>query len=129
MPTTALERLAAGLLALEALAVLAIAGWEVVALVGGDTDDARSAIALIVLTVVAAVVVGAFAVGVLRGHSWARSGGIVTQVLILAVALGALTGPAPSPLLALALAVPAVAVFVVIALAARAAAARRDDAA
>lgn len=126
MPTTTLERLAAALLALEALAVLAVAGWELVALVGGDTEDARSAIALIVLTVVGAVVVAAFAVGVLRGQSWGRSGGIVTQVLILAVALGALTGPAPSPAVAAALAVPALGVLVVLVLATRRAAPDRD---
>ena len=88
MPITPVERVAAALLALEGLALLMVAGWEVVALVGGDTDDVGSSIALIVLTVVGAAAVVAFAVGVARGQSWGRSGGIVTQLLILAVFLG-----------------------------------------
>ena len=58
----------------------------------GDTDSIESAIALLVLTAVGAVAVLAFAVATWRGQSWGRSGGIVTQLLILAVALGAVTG-------------------------------------
>lgn len=48
-------------------------------------------------------------------------GGIVTQVLILAVALGAATGAYAHPLIGLALAVPALVTFVLLVLAARAA--------
>ena len=44
------------------------------------------------LTAVGAAAVLAFAVAIWRGQSWGRSGGIVTQLLILAVALGAVTG-------------------------------------
>ena len=51
MQVTAAERIAAILLALEGLALLFVAGWEVVALVGGDVEDVGSSIALIVLTV------------------------------------------------------------------------------
>lgn len=119
------ERLGAGLLALEGLALLGVAGWEVVALIGGDTDDAVSSLALIVLTVVGAAAVLAFAVAVGRGQSWGRSGGIVTQLLMLAVALGALTGPAPSPGFALVVALPAMIGLVVLFGAARRAAVRR----
>lgn len=99
-------RLAAAILALEALALLALAGWQIVAMAGGDTAELPTAIALFVFTIVAAVGVGAFAVAVLTDRSWGRSGGIVTQLLLLAVALGALTGQYAHPLVALALAVP-----------------------
>lgn len=125
MSTTAPERLAAGILALEGLALLVVAGWEVVALVGGDTDDVVSSIALIVLTAVGAVAVVAFGVATARGQSWGRSGGIVTQLLMLAVAIGAVTGPAPSVPFALLLAVPAVLGLVVLFGAVRRAGARR----
>ena len=125
MPITPVERVAAALLALEGLALLMVAGWEVVALVGGDTADVGSSIALIVLTVVGAAAVVAFAVGVARGQSWGRSGGIVTQLLVLAVALGALTGPAPSAGFATVLAVPAIVGLIVLFAAARRAGARR----
>ncbi len=73
------------------------------------------------LTLVGAVAVLAFAVAIWRGRSWGRSGGIVTQVLILAVALGAATGAYAHPSTALILAVPAVAALVLLVLAARAA--------
>jgi hypothetical protein len=125
MSTTVPQRLAAGILVLEGLALLLVGGWEVVALVGGDTDAAVSSIALIVLTVVGAAAVMAFGVAVSRGQSWGRSGGIVTQLLMLAVAIGAVTGPAPSVGFALLLAVPAVAGLVVLFTAVRRAAARR----
>ncbi|HET8927655.1 MAG TPA: histidine kinase [Microbacterium sp.] len=111
---------AALVVALEGLGLAVLAGWELVALVSGDSGSAISAIALIVLTGVGAVVVFAFAAGILRGRSWGRSGGIVTQLLILAVAVGAATGQYAHPLAGLALAVPAVIGLALLILAARA---------
>lgn len=125
--TSGIGRTAGILVTLEGIGIAALAAWQVVALVGGDTDSAISAIALLVLTVVGAIVVLAFGVGVLRGRSWARSGAIVTQLLILAVALGAATGQYAHPLIGLALAVPAVVILVLVFLAARRAAPRKDD--
>lgn len=112
-------RTAAALVGLEGLGIAALAGWQVVALAGGDTDSIVSAVALIVLTLVGAIVVIAFAAGVLRGRSWGRSGAIVTQLLILAVALGAATGQYAHPLVGLALAVPAAIALVLLFVAAR----------
>ncbi len=126
MTTSTAERGAAAVLALEGVAVFFLAGWEVVALVGGDTDDAVSSVALIVLTAIGAAALVAFAVAVFRGQSWGRSGGIVAQLLVLAVALGALTGPTPSPQTALVTAVPAVVGLVSLFMAVRRAAARRQ---
>ena len=108
MSTSVPDRLSAVLLGLEALALLVVAGWEIVALVGGDTADVTSSIALVVLTAVGAAAVAAFGVATVRGRSWGRSGGIVTQLLMLAVALGAVTGSAPAYGFALAVALPAV---------------------
>lgn len=123
--TTVRERVAGAVLAAEALALLTVAGWEVIALTGGDTDDPVSSIALIVLTVVGAAAVAAFSAATWAGQSWGRSGGIVTQLLILAVAVGAVTGPTPSPAFAGAVALPAAVGLVALIAAARAAAARR----
>lgn len=121
--------LAAIVLGLEALGVLALAGWQVVALVGGDTDSLVSALALIVLTVIGAVAVAAFAVATARGISAGRSGGIVTQLLILSVALGAVTGEWAAPTTALVIAAPAAVGLALLVLAVRAAAPpRRDEA-
>ncbi len=125
MQTSPAERLAAVLVGLEGVALLIVAGWEIVALVSGDTGSVTSAVALLVLTVVAAVAVVAFAVGIARGQSWGRSGGVVTQLLLLAVAAGAGAGPEGQVSLALALALPAVVTFAVLLVAARRAGARR----
>ena len=127
MTTSTAERAAAGLLGVQGLVLIVVAGWEIVSLVAGDSEDTGSSIALIVLTVVGALAVIGFAIAVARGQSWGRSGGIVTQLLTLAVALGAVTGPTPAPLFACALAVPAIVTFAVLVFAIRAAAARREE--
>jgi len=119
MGTNAAARIAAVLVGLEGLALVALAVWQVVAMVQGDTGSIESAIALLVLTVVGAAALLAFAAAVWRGRSWGRSGGIVAQVLILAVALGAATGDYAHPLIALAIAMPAIAALVLLILAAR----------
>ncbi|MDE0547282.1 histidine kinase [Microbacterium sp. C7(2022)] len=108
MLTTLWDRLSAIVVALEGLGLAVLVGWEVVALVTGDTGIVSTALALLVLSAVFAAAVIAFAVGLWRGLSWGRSGGIVTQLLILAVALGAATGQYAEPVTALWLAVPAV---------------------
>jgi hypothetical protein len=118
-------RAAAVLLWLEAIGIAVLVAPQVAALAGGEVDSTMSGVALAVLTAIGAVAVAAFGVAVARGQSWGRSGGIVTQLLILAVALGAVTGAYAHPLIGLALAVPAVAVFVLLVLAARGAAASR----
>lgn len=121
MRTPLTARIAAILLALEGLAILALVVWQVRALIIGDTGSIESAIALVVLTAVGAVAVLAFAVATWRGQSWGRSGGIVTQLLILAVALGAVTGAYAEPTTGLLLAVPAIITLVLLVLAVRAA--------
>ena len=60
-----------------------------------------------------------------RNERGASSGGIVTQLLVLAVALGAVTGPAPSISFAVVIAVPAIVGLVVLFAAARHAGTRR----
>ncbi|GAB3604126.1 histidine kinase [Microbacterium aureliae] len=114
MRTDALARTTAVLLAAEGLGILLVAGWEAAALIGGDTGSVTSSIALLVLTLVGAAAVFAFGVAVWRGQSWGRSGGVVTQLLILAVALGAATGAYAAPQVALALAAPAVILLVLL---------------
>ncbi|NYF15897.1 hypothetical protein HDC37_000709 [Microbacterium sp. AK009] len=105
------HRMAGLLLALEGIGLLVLVGWQVVALVGGDTGILTTALALLVLTLAGAAIVLAFAGAAWRRISWGRSGGIVTQLLILAVALGAATGAYAQPFSALLLAVPAVVVL------------------
>ncbi|MCD2499786.1 histidine kinase [Microbacterium nymphoidis] len=107
------------IVALEGVVTLVLAAVEVGAILAGDTADLVSALALLVLTIVLGIGILAFAAGILRGRTWGRSGGIVTQVLVFAVGLGASTGPSPHPLVGAWLIVPAIIGFVLIIVAAR----------
>lgn len=127
MRTSPAARGAAVLVGLEGVAVAVLVLTQVFAIFRGDAGDPASGIALVVLTAVGAAALFAFAIAIARGQSWGRSGGIVSQLLILAVALGAATGAYAHPLVALALAVPAVLVFVLLIFAARRAAADRPN--
>jgi multisubunit Na+/H+ antiporter MnhF subunit len=119
MRTKTADRAAAVLVGLEGAALIALAVWQTIAIASGDTAALDSAIALLVLTVVGIVIVVAFAAAIWRGSSWGRSGAIVTQVLILAVALGAATGAYAHPSTALILAVPALVTLVLLIIAVR----------
>jgi len=122
MRTNTPARAAAILLALEGVALGVVVFREVVALLQGDTGSVASSVALLVLTLLGAAALVAFAAAVWGGQSWGRSGGTVAQVLILAVAVGAATGAYGDPLLGLLLAVPAVIVLVLLVIASRRAA-------
>ena len=82
---------AAIVLALEGIALGVICLIELFALGAGQASSDVGGIALIVLTLLAAVALGAFSWGTLRRASWARSGGVVFQVLGVALGLASLT--------------------------------------
>jgi hypothetical protein len=82
---------AAAVLALEGAALVVFAIIELIGLGAGDAASLPTAIALIVLTLIGAAALLAFAFGARRGRSWARSGGVVFQVLAVALALASLT--------------------------------------
>ncbi len=119
MRTNWIGRVAAVVVGLEGLGLVALTIWQIIAVVSGDTASIDSAVALIVLSAVGAAAVVAFAVAIWRGRSWGRSGAIVTQLLILAVALGAATGAYAEPTVALVIAAPAVIALVLLVLAVR----------
>jgi hypothetical protein len=121
MRTRTIRIAAALIVGLEGVGLVVLAVWQVAALVSGDAASVVSSLALVVLTGVGAAEVLAFAAAILRARSWGRSGGIVLQVLILAVALGAATGAYAHPVIGLAIAVPAVVALVLLALDARSA--------
>lgn len=121
MRTRTIRIAAALIVGLEGVGLVVLAVWQIAALVAGDAASVVSSLALLVLTAVGAAGVLAFAAAILRGRSWGRSGGIVLQVLILAVALGAATGAYAHPVIGLAIAVPAVVALVLLALDARSA--------
>ncbi|MFT4213058.1 MAG: histidine kinase [Microbacterium sp.] len=123
------ERLAGVLVMAEGVVLVVLTLWQAVSLVGGDTDSVPSAIALLVLTLIGAAAVAAFGAGVLRDRSWGRSGGIVTQLLVLAVAGGAATGAYAHPAIGVVIGVPALVVLILLVIAVVRASRRRpaDD--
>ncbi len=82
---------AAAVLALEGIALAGLAGREMIGLFSGEAAELPTALALTVLTLLGVLALLLFAVGVARGRSWARSGGVVLQVLAVALALASLT--------------------------------------
>ena len=91
MQSPRLAAAAAAVLALEGAALTIVAMVEIFGLSAGEAASLPTAIALIVLTLIGAAALFAFAVGARRGRTWARSGGVVLQVLALALALASLT--------------------------------------
>jgi len=122
MQTNVASRAGAVIVGLEAVGLVVIVVRELLSLLSGDAASVPSGLALLVLTAVGAVAVAAFAIALWRGRSWGRSGSIVVQLLILAVALGAATGAYAEPIVGLALAAPAVVALVLLILGARRAA-------
>lgn len=114
-PRTAVFRLLAGVLVgAEALIVVGLVIWLGISLFTTPAFSLVSGIALFVLVLLAAVGVCAMAVGILRDQRWARSGGVVVQILVLAVAFGAATGQFAHPELGLQIGIPALVTFAVL---------------
>ncbi|WP_341975267.1 hypothetical protein LTA6_003625 [Microbacterium sp. LTA6] len=82
---------AAAVLAAEGAALVVFAAIEIAGLGAGAAASLPTAVALIVLTLIGAVALVSFAIGTRTGRSWARSGGVVFQVLAVALALASLT--------------------------------------
>lgn len=93
MRSSALTRAAAAVLALEGAALVVFAIVELFGLGAGEAASLPTAIALIALTLIGAAALFAFAAGTMRGRTWARSGGVVLQVIAIALALASLTVP------------------------------------
>ena len=73
-----------------------------------------SAVGMLVLVVICTIGVCAMAVGIFRGQRWARSGGIVVQVLVLAIAGGAAADQFGDVSLALKIGIPALVTFAIL---------------
>jgi hypothetical protein len=118
---------AAAVLAAEAAALAVFALIELVGLGAGDAASLPTALALIVLTLLGAAALAAFAFGTRAGRSWARSGGVVFQVLAVALALAALTLQPVPWVFVLAVGLPGLLGFTLLIASARAEAAPRAD--
>ena len=102
------------ILALEAIALGASTVFFVVELVAQPSSSIGSAVALAVIVGIATVWVVIVVRGVLLGQAWTRAAVVVLQILVIAVGIGSVQGPAPRPDLAAALIVPAVLALVLL---------------
>jgi hypothetical protein len=96
----------AALLALEAVALWATAVWELVEVLTQPAASEASAVALLVLIVIAATWVSAIAVNVLRHRAWVRGAAVTWQIVQVAVGIGLLQGIGANVAVGLALIIP-----------------------
>ncbi len=91
MRSPGLAAAAAAVLALEGTALGVVAVIELFGLGAGDAAILPTAIALIVLTFIGVAALFVFAVGTRNGRAWARSGGVLLQVIAVVLAINSLT--------------------------------------
>ena len=115
------------LIALESVALVAVAGYLVVELLVARPDSVATAIALLLLDLLAAVWVGTMAIHALRGRSWIRSGAITWQILQIAIGIGSFQAPFSRPDVGWLLILPAAAVIILLFTPSVIAATRRQD--
>ena len=96
------------ILALETALVVVVACWLVYELLTQKPESYPSAVAIVVLVLLAAAWLIATLVGILRLRSWARASALTIQILQLAVAIGCFQGFYARPDVGWALLVPAV---------------------
>jgi hypothetical protein len=76
-----------------------LVAYLVIELLTATPTSFASAVALLVLAVIAAVWLGAIVVGALRGNAWIRSAALVWQVLQFGVGAAAIAGTFGSPII------------------------------
>ncbi|GAB2983076.1 hypothetical protein [Frigoribacterium salinisoli] len=96
------------LLTAEFLLVVGVSAFLLIELLTVRPDSYPSAVALLVLSLVAAAWLGAVVLGALRGRAWIRGAAVTWQVLQIAVGVGSLRGQFAEPAIGWALVVPAV---------------------
>lgn len=95
------------ILFLEAALVTGLAGWLLVELLTVTPESFATAIAIFILTLLAAIWVIITAAGILRRRGWARASTVTIQILQIAVAVGCFQGLVARPDLGWALLIPA----------------------
>lgn len=98
----------AALLTAEFLLVVGVSAFLLFELLTVRPDSYPSAVALLVLSLVAAAWLGAVVLGALRGRAWIRGAAVTWQVLQVAIGVGSLRGQFAEPAIGWALIVPAV---------------------
>nr|WP_246396959.1 hypothetical protein [Leifsonia aquatica] len=93
---------------MEAALVTGLAVWLLIDLLTLTPEYLTTAIAIFILTALAAIWVIVTAVGILRKRAWARASTVTIQILQIAVAVGCFQGLVARPDLGWALLIPAI---------------------
>lgn len=99
------------LLAVEAITLWGVAVWQVTELLTAKPASLTSAIAILVIVLIAAAWVSAIALNVLRHRSWVRAAAVTWQLLQIAIGIGLFQGVDANPVLGLAIVMPSVLVI------------------
>lgn len=106
--------LLAVIVALECLLLAAASAFLLVELFIDEPLSYASAVALLVLALMAMVWLAVLVVNLLRGASWSRAGIVVWQLMQIAIAVGLFQGETARPDLAWALLLPSVVALVLV---------------
>ncbi|TFB71475.1 hypothetical protein E3O06_13820 [Cryobacterium glaciale] len=102
------------LLALEALALWVFSAWWVLELLIATPNSVGASLALLALTVVAAVWVSAITVGALRRRPWIRGAAVTWQLVQVMIAIGCFQGIYARPDVGWALLAPSIVMLVLV---------------
>jgi hypothetical protein len=102
------------LLAAEALALWVFCAWWVLELLTATPTSMGASVALLALTVVAAVWVSAITVGALRGRPWIRGAAVTWQLVQVMIAIGCFQGVYARPDVGWVLLLPSIIVLVLV---------------
>ncbi|MBX0300851.1 hypothetical protein K2F54_12785 [Cryobacterium sp. 1639] len=102
------------LLAAEAALLWAVVGWLILELLTEQPSSYASALAILVIVLIAAVWVSAIAVATLRRRSWIRAAAVTWQLVQVFIAIGCFQGLYARPDLGWALLVPSALVLVLL---------------
>lgn len=102
------------ILALEALALWTFSAWWVLELLVATPNSVGASLALLALTVVAALWVSAITVGALRGRPWIRGAAVTWQLVQVMIAIGCFQGIYARPDVGWALLLPSIIVLVLV---------------
>ena len=102
------------LIVAEAILLWGVVCWQVIELLTETPASVPSAIAILVILLIAAVWVSAIALNVLRHRSWIRGAAVTWQLVQVAVAIGCFQGIYARPDIGWALLIPSIVVLVLL---------------
>ena len=102
------------LFALEALALWTLSAWWTFELLTTTPNSVGGSLALLALTVIAAVWVSAITVGALRRRPWIRGAAVTWQLVQVMIAIGSFQGIYARPDIGWALLLPSIIVLVLV---------------